>query len=160
MLTIDPCRSRFAGGLKRRKVPEITFGVPNFSVVESQPYRSRIQSALTHSQPEPPKPEPPKPCAQRPNRFTQGFVLCAQPPDLCVQLSRPRSDEVRSIARDAFRVGLEGFSVASDRLTFALAIGALRTPSLSALRFGVFHLRVGGGCARRSHGKEGQLREH
>jgi hypothetical protein len=70
-------------------------------------------------------------------------MLSVQPPDLRTQPSRPRSGKVRSIVRDAFRVGREGFPVAGNRLTLALDVEDLRTPRLSALRFGVFCLRAG-----------------
>lgn len=69
-------------------------------------------------------------------------MLCVQSSNLRVQPSRPRSDEVRSVVRDAFRVGHEGFSLASDGLTLALAVADPHTPRLPAVRFGVFRLRA------------------
>jgi hypothetical protein len=121
---------------------ESVFHVPSFLSL-SQPIEATASCTRPSRDPKTPKPEPPKPCAQRPNRCTQGFVLCAQPLDLRVRPSRPRSGKVRSIVRDAFRVGREGFPVARNRLTLTLDVGDLRGPRLSALRFGVFRLRAG-----------------
>ena len=82
-------------------------------------------------------------------------MLSVQPPDPRVQPSRPRSDKVRSVACDAFRGGHEGFSVAGNRLTLALAIDGLRTSRLSTLRSGVFRLRA---WVDRLHAKVAGLR--
>jgi hypothetical protein len=101
------------------------------------------RSALSRSQPQNSQAQIPKPWARRPNHCTQDFMLCVHPPDLRVQPPRPRSDKVRSVAHDAFRVGRESFSVAGNRLTLALDVGDLRTPRLSALRFGISRLRAG-----------------
>jgi hypothetical protein len=100
------------------------------------------QCPLTHPQPQKPQARTSQALHATPQPLPASLHALRPTPRPSRATSRPCSDKVRSVVRDAFSVDREGFSVAGNRLTLASGGEDLRTPRLSALRFGVFRLRA------------------